>query len=696
MRLSPVVTPERIRYNHNVNKLQPRLIAYSQLCRHLMTFCVVLALALSGVGCSLLKKGKEPVSVQPIPLAPVIWFSPSVTTAEVPYDDGCGETRSVALADVLVASVPKKLTGVFPSIASQGQADEPIASDGVVEVGVGVRRIELAVPKQTPGTYPAKATVGIEMVFLARDGTLLFSKKLEGTGRGMVVVGEQSCQVEGVAALVQDAIDSSADGLAQQIAQSVPIREYAARRDTWVPMAARSSSSVAASTMGAGTSLPSVVETTEKPPQGDSRTTGEPAQLSFRAIIRDENRDQFLQPDESLTIEIEVKNEGMGVAKDVTVMAEGKAELAALFPSEVHLGMLQPGEMKRTSVTRRVTGSQETLHGELTLNLRTTSPVTSVPSPKVFSFGVKPRSIDPALVPDVDRLPNSLAAFHQPKAIIISIGVGTFREEQVPAVKYARHDAEVMAEYLRIIGGVPGERTRILLDRQALERDFKDTFEQWLRKRADRETVVYVFFAGRALVDGGTGAISLVPYDGTLSEAKQLYPLARLQEALSRLPIRRAILMFDVSLDPSPGAGLADIPSPAWESPVSEARKDVEMWMVGNRSLQEAHAYDAGKHGLYTYHLLRGLQGVADADRDGTVIAGELCTYARGQAALVAREQFRNKQDGLCLPATGRGGMVRIHPVARGHNPKPVPVQNPPHLPADSSGAAPNPMQIGP
>ncbi|HWV46127.1 MAG TPA: hypothetical protein VN039_08935, partial [Nitrospira sp.] len=207
---------------------------------------------------------------------------------------------------------------------------------------------------------------------------------------------------------------------------------------------------------------------------------------------------------------------------------------------------------------------------------------------------------------------------------------------------------------------------------------------------------VYVFFAGRSLVEGGTGAISLVPYDGMPSGAKQLYSLVRLQEVLYRLPIRRAILMFDVSLDPSPGAGLADIPSPAWESSVSEARKDVEMWMVSNRGLQEAHAYDEGKHGLFTYHLLRGLQGAADVDRDGTVTAGELCTYARGEAARVAREQFGNKQDALCVPGIGREGMVRIYPVARGNNPKPVPMQKQPNLPADSSGPAPNPMQVGP
>ncbi|NGZ11092.1 MAG: hypothetical protein CV088_17205 [Nitrospira sp. LK70] len=656
--------------------------------RRFISFYLVLALALSGVGCSLLKRGNGPANSQPIPLTPVIWFSPSVTTAEVPYLDGCGETRSFALADMLVASVPKKLAGVFAGVMAQAKTDDTIAPDGVIEVGVGLRQIELAIPKQVKGTYPAAATVGIEMAFLARDRTVLFRKKLEGAGRGTVKVGEQPCQVAGLEGIVQDAIDSANNELAQQIAQSVQIREYAAQRDSKVP--------VAAPTAETATSMRPVGETAAQQLSAASTVPATPAQLSFRAIIRDENRDQFLQPGEFLLIELEVKNEGMGEARDVTVTAEGKAELVALFPTEVHIGDLKPGEIKRTSINQQVTASREHLQGELTLNLRTTSPVVSVHPPKVFSFGVKPRVIDPALVPDVDNVPNSLAAFTQPKALIISIGVGTFRDEQVPTVKYARHDAEVMAEYLRIIGGVPGERVRILLDRQALVRDVEDTFEQWLSKKVDRETIVYIFFAGRALVEAGTGAISLVPYDGTPHEAKQLYSLVRLQEVLFRLPIRRAVLMFDVSLDPSPGAALADIPPPAWESSVSEARKDVEMWMVGNRALQEAHTYDEGKHGLFTYQLLRGLQGVADTDRDGTVIAGELCTYARGQTALVAREQFGSKQDALCVPGIGREGMVRIFPVARGNNPKPVSMPRQPEPSADSVGPAPGPKPLGP
>lgn len=111
--------------------------------------------------------------------------------------------------------------------------------------------------------------------------------------------------------------------------------------------------------------------------------------------------------------------------------------------------------------------------------------------------------------------------------------------------------------------------------------------------------------------------------------------------------------MFDVSLDPSPGADLTTMPSADWTSGLDEQRKDVEMWMVGNHRLQEAHVSEQGKHGLFTYQLLRGLQGLADLDRDGLVVAGELCLYARGEVARVTRQQSGNKQDPLCLPRSG-------------------------------------------
>lgn len=597
------------------------------------------------------------------------------------------------MADLLRESIPNKLTQVFTGVTAKDQSEDMLGSDGVVEVGLGLRRLDVIIPEQVPGEYPASATIGLEMVFLARDGTMLFSKKLEGTSRGTVVVPDQSCEVTGLEAIVEDAIGSVAAGLAQQMAQSTQIREYADQRDSWLPLA---SHPVPPSDRAFVTDATAGQEPMEEPPATTAKMV-EPAQLSFRAIIRDESGNRVLEPDESLTLHLEVKNEGPVEADDVVVLVNGKAGLAQVFPPEVLVGSIQPGEIKRISVTKQVTVPKMALPGELTLNLRAASPMATIPPPKVFSLGIQSKRGDVATSPDVDQMPMSLGATRQPRAVVIAIGVGTFDDEHMLVMKYASHDAAVMAEYLHAIGGVPRERMRILLDRQGVKQELEETFEQWLRKRADAETVLYVFFSGRAVVDSRNGEVLLVPYDGTPFEPGHLYPLKRLQEAVSQLPIQRAIFMFDTSLDPSPGADLTTMPSPDWTSGLDEQRKDMEMWMVGNRNLQEAHVSEQGKHGLFTYQLLRGLQGVADLDRDGTVVAGELCLYARSEVARVAREQFGNQQDPLCLPPVGRGAMIRIHPIAKGNNPKPPPIaQQSEESTTDSARTAPSPMLVGP
>jgi hypothetical protein len=412
--------------------------------------------------------------------------------------------------------------------------------------------------------------------------------------------------------------------------------------------------------------------------------------------VRDESQDHILQRDESLTIEIEVKNEGYIEAKNVEVVVGGGGALAEHFPPAAVIGDVQPGEIKRTSFTNRVTDPKDALHGELVLSLRSTTPLTTPPAPKKFTLLIKPeKGVADEAAADIDHPPKPLRSSKQTKAVVIAIGVGKFRDEHVSPVKYAGHDAEVMAAYLRAIDGVSDDRVHVLIDNFALKEDLAETFDEWLPKRVDASTVVYVFFAGRAMVDGVNGAVSLVPFDGVTTATSRLYPVRRMQEALSRLPIQRAIMMFEVSLDPTPGADPAATPQADWGDGADKAKEQV-MWMVGNRSLQEAHAYEPGKHGLFTYHLLRGLQGLADIDRDGTVVAGELCTYARGEVIHAAREQFGNAQHPLCSPAPGQGAVVRIHPMAKGSNPKPSPPAKKAASAADVPGQPHQPMDVGP
>jgi len=130
-----------------------------------------------------------------------------------------------------------------------------------------------------------------------------------------------------------------------------------------------------------------------------------------------------------------------------------------------------------------------------------------------------------------------------------------------------------------------------------------------------------------------------------------------------RLPIHRAIVMLDLSLE------LASVKAapvgiiPVWEQ--ESSGKEKIMWMIGNRSIQEAHSYDEGRHGLFTYQLLKGLSGAADLDKNGTIFTGELCTYTKGQVLKMAREQYGNEQEPLCLPGPGQEALVRLQPVAQ-------------------------------
>lgn len=656
---------------------------------------VVIFVTLLGVGCSRFKR-QEAGSVAPasiIPLTPALWISPSLTTASIPYLDACGTSTSVPISALLVEAVPKKLGQVLTGVTPQYGDSQTISPDGVIEAGLGVKQIDMTIPGQVKGTYPATVTLGMDLMVLGADGAVLMGERLQGAGRGEVEVADQSCEVKGLEAIVAQAIEQMTDAMARQVSQSGRVREYADLRKTGTPKILGSTAPQTNVVPGgmAATSIPSTT------PQVPPAFTGDQASaLSFKAILRDENHDQLLDRDEALTIEVEVKNEGKVEAKGVEVVVGGMDEIAMHFPPVVLVGDLYPGEAKLASITKQVSTLKNAVRGDLVLSVRSATPIGSVPPAKKFTLMIKPeKSDDVAAVPDVDELPKSIGSFKNAKAVVIAIGVEEFRDRQMSSARYAAHDAEMVAEYFREIGNVPDDRVRVLRDAYALKQDLIDTFDEWLPQRVDASTTVYVFFAGRAVVDGETGAVSLVPHDGTPAMPKRLFSVRHLQQSLFRKPIHRAILMFDVSLDPSAGAKPATVPAQNWGASGSETKNQV-MWMIGNRALQEAFAYEPGKHGLFTYHLLRGLQGLADLDRDGTVLAGELCLYAKGEVARMAKEQFGNDQEPLCVPPPGQEAMIRIHPIARGNNPKPVPTTAKKEEPVpDDTSQVQQPMNVG-
>lgn len=622
--------------------------------------CVGLgSLALSGCGLFSSRDGLG--SGYYLPLTVQLRNAPSVAAAQVTYQDACGQVQTLSLGKPLTEAITRKSGRVFEKVISDGAGATAI--DGYEDVSVGLIKLDLAIPRKVTKSYPVTLAIGLDFAYTAADGTVLYNKKLQSLGRGEVDVTASSCEVKGLDKIAEEAITNVTDGMATQLGTSNKIRGAAEARKSGAPLAAGGAPASPLTSASAAAAAPLATS------PSSANTTGslpdQPATLVFRAIIRDENRNQLLHQGELISIEIEIKNEGPGMATGVEILVSGPAALVDTIPGVLSVGDLTPGDVKRLSVDGKVGVVAEATMAELALALRAKSTTVQLPSVKKFLVTMVPATApDAAMVPvDVDELPKATGKLKQPKAVGIAIGIGQFRESGMQRVKFAHQDADVMAKYWNVVGGVPMERIRRLFDNRALKSDLVETFEEWLPAQVDPATVVYVFVAGRGIVEPATGAVSVIPFDGTATSGGRLYSLRRLQEALIKLPVQRAIVMVDLSLEPVPGKDEAAQAAPIW--PQEERGKERIMWMIGNRAVQEAHYYDVGQHGLFAYQLLRGLSGAADVDKDGTILAGELCTYTKGQVLKMAREQFGNEQEPLCVPGPGQGAMVRLQPVAK-------------------------------
>jgi len=610
-----------------------------------------------------------------LPLTVQVRMAPTIATAQLAYQDACGQAKVLALDEMLTTAIKRKSGRVFEKVVF----DEPpaVAVDGYEDVSLGLSNVDLYAYRKANKSYPASVELGLDFAFTTADGTVLYNKKLKSIAKGEVETTETSCDVTGLDAVAQEAVDKVTDGMAKQLGTSSKIATLAdARKDgTAAPLAASvppssvppsplAVAAVPAGAVAAQSSAPAG-QAPQAAPAASAVPDAESATITFRAIILDENRNQLLHTGEVFSVEIEVKNEGPGDAAGVEILVSGTPELIEQIPGVLAVGKLRAGEAKRMSMDGKIGTVKEDTQAELVLTLRSRSPSDRLPPPKKFAVAMKPDTAPEAkAVPvDVDQLPKRALKIKQPKAVGIAVGIGQFRESGFQRVRYAAHDAEVVASYWQGIVGIPPDRVRRLTDSHALKSDLTEVFEDWLVKQADSTTVAYVYLSGRGVVEPSTGAVSFIPFDGTPSSSTRLYSLRRLNEALARSPVQLAIVILDLSLENAALKDGIDPVSPQWEQ-TGQGREKI-MWMVGNRSVQEAHPYDLGQHGLFTYEILKGLGGAADMDQDGTVLAGELCTYAKGRVFKSARERFGNEQEPLCVPPPGQGAAVRLQPVSR-------------------------------
>jgi serine/threonine protein kinase len=265
-----------------------------------------------------------------------------------------------------------------------------------------------------------------------------------------------------------------------------------------------------------------------------------------------------------------------------------------------------------------------------------------------------------------DRMRNGVA---------LVIGVGKYPHPGIRTLDFAAHDAEAVAETLTDpeVCGFPADTVELLLDDRADRDAVVQRLSRWLPERARGAEIVLVYFAGHGLVQpvGNQDEGFLLPADADPDNpAGRGVAMTDVARWIGALQARAVVICLDCChAGTFVRRGAAD---PTLSHRDFVLRPEVLQGLAGHEGRFLLASCGKGqysvelkelRHGLFTYHLLQGLNGEGDRDGDGRVGVDELFEYVADAVAREAKE--RGVEQRPWKDCCGVGGVYLSRPVRR-------------------------------
>jgi serine/threonine protein kinase len=237
-------------------------------------------------------------------------------------------------------------------------------------------------------------------------------------------------------------------------------------------------------------------------------------------------------------------------------------------------------------------------------------------------------------------------------AVAILAGISDYqRTDRIAPLRFAHRDARSLARLLTDprAGNFSPDHAQVLTNRQAPRADLVKLFSDWLPTHAQGAEVVLVYFAGHGTVQpaGERDEGYLLPCDADPDDlARTAIAMSDLAAWLARVEAGAIVLCLDcchagkvLSRDSSSADCRPrdmSLPPLLLQGISGKGRFLIASCDEGQKSLECADL----RHGLFTYHLLRGLRGAADRDGDGRISVSELFNYVSTSVARDAKEKY--------------------------------------------------------
>ena len=231
------------------------------------------------------------------------------------------------------------------------------------------------------------------------------------------------------------------------------------------------------------------------------------------------------------------------------------------------------------------------------------------------------------------------------------VGISKYAKPEL-ALQFADADASVFSKLLEspLGGGVPAGNILLLTDERATTAAVQNGFQDFLKRRAGKNDTVVILIAGHGTVEvpGSKGAFILT-YDSDPQDLKStalaVDDLQSLfEEQLSK--VGRVLLFVDVCKAGTVGT----IHNTTVSSNVQQLG-DIQGDLFGllasrPREVSLEGPEFGGGHGVFSYFVIKGLEGAADANKDGVVDADELIKYVSDQVPMATGNKQHPREFG--------------------------------------------------
>jgi tetratricopeptide (TPR) repeat protein len=231
------------------------------------------------------------------------------------------------------------------------------------------------------------------------------------------------------------------------------------------------------------------------------------------------------------------------------------------------------------------------------------------------------------------------------------VGISKYAKPEL-SLQFADSDASVFGKLLESPrgGSVPSDNVLLLNDEKATTAAVRNGFQDFLKRRAGKNDTVVILIAGHGTVEtpGSKGAYILT-YDSDPQDLKStalgMDELQSLfEEQLSK--VGRVLLFVDVCK-----AGTIGTIHNTMVSSNVQQLGDIQGDLFGllasrPREVSLEGPEFGGGHGVFSYFVIKGLEGAADRNQDGVVDADELIKYVSEQVPMATGNKQHPREFG--------------------------------------------------